>query len=279
MWTQPQHLGLHPSLRTLWVRTLLHKLYAENEKEEGSASSDLEGIHTETDLPKDQFQCCIIVAKTVGGKVNLRAMNQGSGAPLLAFSPREAKSEILALSRDSWVRLASQDSGWQQFNKPDLITSVICPASAGEGGPEPPMVCTFNTNKVQGMWHLHVYTDVVLLILRSWFTKNTKKNPTVYPYFCGIFKKNKCFLGLWAAQSNLHSPPLSWGGCRNLRHISWANKTKSNFAQVSQEMGWVLLQFCLTNPLNGFVPETKQIGFYFLQNNHTGLMLYSKGPV
>lgn len=35
------------------------------------------------------------------GKVNLRAMNQGSGAPLLAFSPREAKSEILALSRDS----------------------------------------------------------------------------------------------------------------------------------------------------------------------------------
>lgn len=208
MWTQPQHLGLHPSLGTLWLRTLLHKLYAENEKEEGSASSDLEGIHTETDLPKDQFQCCIIVAKTVGGKVNLRAMNQGSGAPLLAFSPREAKSEILALSRDSWVRLASQDSGWQQFNKPDLITSVICPASAGEGGPEPPMVCTFKPNKVQGMWHLHVYTGVALRILRSWFNKNTKKNPTIYPYFCSIFKK-KNYVFLFCeqhSQTYIHLP-------------------------------------------------------------------------
>lgn len=41
------------------------------------------------------------LANTVGGKVNLGATDQGFVAPLLAFSPREAKAEILALSRDS----------------------------------------------------------------------------------------------------------------------------------------------------------------------------------
>lgn len=56
---------------------------------------------TETDFPKDQFRCRVVAAKTVGGEVNLGATDQGSVAPLLAFSPREAKSEILALSRDS----------------------------------------------------------------------------------------------------------------------------------------------------------------------------------
>lgn len=42
-----------------------------------------------------------LLANTDGGEVNLGAMDQGSIAPLLAFSPQEAKSEILALSRDS----------------------------------------------------------------------------------------------------------------------------------------------------------------------------------
>lgn len=41
------------------------------------------------------------LAKTVGGKVNLGAIDQGSVTPLLAFSLLEAKSEILAFSRDS----------------------------------------------------------------------------------------------------------------------------------------------------------------------------------
>lgn len=41
------------------------------------------------------------LANTVGGKVNLGAMDQHYFAPPLALSLPEAKSEILALSRDS----------------------------------------------------------------------------------------------------------------------------------------------------------------------------------
>lgn len=42
-----------------------------------------------------------LFAITVDGEVILEAMYQGSVTPLLALSLQEAKSEILALSRDS----------------------------------------------------------------------------------------------------------------------------------------------------------------------------------
>lgn len=42
-----------------------------------------------------------LLASTVDGEVILEAMYQGSVTPLVALSLQEAKSEILALSRDS----------------------------------------------------------------------------------------------------------------------------------------------------------------------------------